>query len=638
VNPIDMSVNSIELTNTTVFFNDWSTTTDNLLNASSKNYLFNEKLNEHDEKDDVSMLTYKSRADDEKIATETNNSNETTSSSKSQTTQINNYSFTRTQVTKRRHISPNLTSKTATNLDRSLSINEFNDESDDTSVRSGRSANQASKRKCRRSNTTVATHCSAKSNSIIDYFNKLELINPVRKKERLMVNYSNDDLNQNMHKIDEVEKMSITSQLNTTTSNKNDIEKIQDLFFDDGDSTTEVDEYTNYAKKNDNMVVSSYMDSPVSSNGLSPTCDKKTDDFFHMPSSSSPASDLLISNDCKSIIANTSCHSIERLRRSISTPGLKDVNASIFSNISNIQIKEYYEVIETDLNNNKDIELSEKSLEANEFDTNAKPQFIRGGKTRSSKNIKQLFKNVVKYQMNALNSLEKFYESQLNKLEADRKQNLKLNPQFAEKINEFYDRQLNLLEERVQSNLTLICENKRNRLSTASSSSTIQQQQQQKYAEMAFNCMKSSEFQKKCNAENMAKIVAFNHLKQQTKTNENTAATVQIKSNANSRTLNDLKLNLKNKNTLLPSKSTYNKMAYNLNESSPQVGLDSPVKCRSNISDLEVEYTLAKYRSPKQQQKQQPKQQVNSTLINQFKSVKNSFTVAAMATTTISRV
>ena len=100
-------------------------------------------------------------------------------------------------------------------------------------------------------------------------------------------------------------------------------------------------------------------------------------------------------------------------------------------------------------------------------------EFIRGDpKARlSQKNIKQMFKNVVKYQMSALDSLEKFYENHVEKLEIDRDLALKSHQESQEKINEFFDSQLKLLEDRVQSNLKFICENKANKLTSSVSTS-----------------------------------------------------------------------------------------------------------------------------------------------------------------------
>ncbi len=86
--------------------------------------------------------------------------------------------------------------------------------------------------------------------------------------------------------------------------------------------------------------------------------------------------------------------------------------------------------------------------------------FMRGQTRNLSKNIKQMFRNVIRVQLDALGNLEKFYEAQLLKVEADRCQNLQLNPGNQAKINEFFDRQLEMLEERVQMNLESIARDK----------------------------------------------------------------------------------------------------------------------------------------------------------------------------------
>ncbi len=89
--------------------------------------------------------------------------------------------------------------------------------------------------------------------------------------------------------------------------------------------------------------------------------------------------------------------------------------------------------------------------------------FVRGQPRNLSKNIKQMFRNVVILQLDALSNLQKFYEAQLLKVEADRNQNLQLNPMNMDKINEFFDRQLVMLEERVQINLNSITKEKNSR-------------------------------------------------------------------------------------------------------------------------------------------------------------------------------
>lgn len=103
-----------------------------------------------------------------------------------------------------------------------------------------------------------------------------------------------------------------------------------------------------------------------------------------------------------------------------------------------------------------------------ESDEEPKP-FVRGHPKNLSKNIKQMFKNVIKLQLDALSNLEKFYEAQLLKVEADRRQNLEMNPANKEKINEFFDRQLELLEERVQNNLESISKDKQKKLVSSTS-------------------------------------------------------------------------------------------------------------------------------------------------------------------------
>ncbi len=86
--------------------------------------------------------------------------------------------------------------------------------------------------------------------------------------------------------------------------------------------------------------------------------------------------------------------------------------------------------------------------------------FMRGQTRNLSNNIKQMFKNVIKVQLNALGNLEKFYEAQLYKVEADRCQNLKLHPENKKQIDEYFDKQLDMLEERVQLNLESIAREK----------------------------------------------------------------------------------------------------------------------------------------------------------------------------------
>lgn len=103
---------------------------------------------------------------------------------------------------------------------------------------------------------------------------------------------------------------------------------------------------------------------------------------------------------------------------------------------------------------------SQAQTTSDEYATPSRSSFTRGGPMRMSKTIKQMFKNVVKYQMNALGCLEKFYEAQVMKLETDRRRDLALNPQKRKEIVEFYDQQLQELEDRVYTNLKYICRNR----------------------------------------------------------------------------------------------------------------------------------------------------------------------------------
>ena len=87
--------------------------------------------------------------------------------------------------------------------------------------------------------------------------------------------------------------------------------------------------------------------------------------------------------------------------------------------------------------------------------------FVRGdAQARMSSNIKSMFNNVRKYQMNALNCLEKYHESQLNKLEIERNTRLLLNPNEKEQINAYFDQQKIVIEQRIYSNLCFITQNK----------------------------------------------------------------------------------------------------------------------------------------------------------------------------------
>jgi len=525
-----------------------------------------------------SMLTYNSKYNNNNNNNNNRNILETPSSTEIELDPLFVSNRRRTTTKRKKIILENQ------NLNRSL----IDDDESVTKQMNNNVISSNKRQKCRRSNTTAATshHHNTKSNSIIDYYNKLELINPTAKRTKTF-NYSDEALNH--HQLNQFEsESSLVSSVNNT---KNEIEKIQDLFFEDDESLNTTGDGLINKLLNEKNIITSYLDSPVSataSSGHNNDAKNNESCFFNVPASSPTSSiESRSSSTTEQDEKNKSNKSVEKLRRSVSTPGLKEINASIFSNISNIQIKECAELVVEE----EEIEVV-SSLTEKEGQVNIKPpQFIRGGKIRSSKNIKQLFKNVVKYQMNALNSLEKFYESQLNKLESDRKQNLNLNPVYADKINDFYDRQLSLLEERVQTNLKLICDNKRNRLSTASSSSTI--------------LVNNNNNNNNNNNELVYPVAVNNYLaKKNNQINNNNNKSVKIVSNENektinvSRTLNDLKLNLKNQNSLLPSK----KNAYKLNDSNDvsttTVGA-AATGVDNNKSTSEIEYSKAKFFSPK---------------------------------------
>ena len=169
-------------------------------------------------------------------------------------------------------------------------------------------------------------------------------------------------------------------------------------------------------------------------------------------------------------------------------------------------------------------------------------EFIRGDpKARlSQKNIKQMFKNVVKYQMSALDSLEKFYENHVEKLEVDRDVALSAHQESKDKINQFFDSQLKLLEERVQTNLKYICESKSNNKFSASSNSFV-----------------SSSMSSKNNSTNELNSNTLNHklsqiylLKQMQAQKTNEEVMGQL---TRSRNLIGLKSSLMNQNNILPS-------------------------------------------------------------------------------------
>jgi len=368
-------------------------------------------------------------------------------------------------------------------------------------------------RKCRRSNTTF-TMAGMRKNKIIEYFNNLEMNKPISKapsrpklfnsnREISMcgLNFPHKNIVGQLHQHQEQgqnEEEYSNRSIDNSCGSKTENEKIQDLFFYDesllsnlnapnrSNNLTEelLDETTGADMTVDsvNVVLSTFLDSPVSvvSSGSSvkatPVLDKVGESYMKRSFMQKIQKEVTSTNN-----------SVEKFRRSSSMPlGLIEPNLSIQVNNSKINALKGFE---DDLNTN--IITPKKALNfdhlpdlaSNTINTPNSPAsyyissfevcddepkpFMRGQTRNLSKNIKQMFKNVIKVQLDALSNLEKFYEAQLLKVEADRCQNLQANPGNETKINEFFDRQLEMLEERVQTNLENIardkqCDNKSN--------------------------------------------------------------------------------------------------------------------------------------------------------------------------------
>ena len=146
-----------------------------------------------------------------------------------------------------------------------------------------------------------------------------------------------------------------------------------------------------------------------------------------------------------------------------------------------------------------------------EEDQASKP-FMRGQTRNLSKNIKEMFKNVIKLQLDALAQLEKFYEAQLVKVEADRHQNLKLNPTNRHEINEFFDRQLALLEERVHINLENIAKDKQRKMTRSSASSLKFEKIKDESDESSTNIRTEKITKKQLFSQKLAHIISSNQM------------------------------------------------------------------------------------------------------------------------------
>jgi hypothetical protein len=314
-------------------------------------------------------------------------------------------------------------------------------------------------KKCRRSNTTYTIAGSKTNNQIIDYFNKLELSKPIKKQAVIR------KLNENNKKVNDSFESTTKQQLKEEAknlSNANEVEKIQDVLFYDEPSM--LNENNNQTNENNTFDMSlnnnagsqnePVLDSTTSSIKYETDDDEETNETKNLIDS---RKEISLNNENSKSTNNVRLNethlvnlSIEKIRRSLSFPVLQSQSGSpISANSSKISF-----VKECDISN-------EKSKSQEEESQQQKQPFVRGDpQTRVSKNIKQMFKNVVKYQMNALNSLEKFYETQIAKFDLERKRNLAINPNNAEKINQYFDAQIKLLEDRVHANLKVICENK----------------------------------------------------------------------------------------------------------------------------------------------------------------------------------
>ena len=256
--------------------------------------------------------------------------------------------------------------------------------------------------------------------------------------------------------------------------------------------------------------------------------------------------------------------SVENVRRFYSMPGLSEPNLSSFANISKISmVKDCGESKKTSFIKSKEAaELKEKPDEekqnlsndseiVNASDSSECVEFVRNEpQTRLSQNIKQLFKNVVEHQVNALTNLERFYEAQLEKLECERRRSIAQAP-YDDQVKEFYEKQLNLLEERVHSSLTFISQNKCTKFESMSRAS-------QSRLELDLKSPPSSdpiniEQQKQSISNRLSRVMIVKQTQQNSQLQNVQANNAQR--TFKSRTLLGLKSNLLSKNNLLPSKS-----------------------------------------------------------------------------------
>jgi hypothetical protein len=365
------------------------------------------------------------------------------------------------------------------------------------SLLSGRDgqSNHKTRNKCRRSNTTYTLQTNSK---VIDYFNKLEMSKPVKKTAAIrklnkvskiekctdvtssatvlaqieagQLKFKKDDakMSETIESLSKIVSSSINDNDSSSSSEDsvNEVEKIQDVLFHD----KSLDKSSNSSSivDDDHSHTSSRIDSPPSS--ISSLSSRKLLPLIlNANNQSSPQAhiDDLAETGLKKKFVNEASSvdcSMEKLRRTISMPGIENKLNCNVSKISIISVNSNQDSIQRF--SDKSIEIEQKAATTTTTTSqNQCSEFIRGDpKARlSQKNIKQMFKSVVKHQISALDSLEKFYENHVDKLELERDLALSSSSSNAEnkaKINEFFDSQLNLLEERVQTNLKFISENK----------------------------------------------------------------------------------------------------------------------------------------------------------------------------------
>jgi len=397
--------------------------------------------------------------------------------------------------------------------------------------------------RCRRSNTTFTMANGARKNKIIDYFNNLEMGKPLLRASCHYIPSTACNTQTTTPALLNESKQSVKN-----TNNEKINEKIQDLFFHDDSYIQQCapPPIISTTTPTLNEVLSTFLDSPVS---VGSKQDQATTDHH------------LVATLCDT---NTS-NSAEKIRRSFSMPGMcmlntNQVNASIYNALANnselhmlslsspsTKKSLYFNEPQPQLNLDEK-SIDNLSIENASHDSNLtacnNSSFIREP-NRLSKNIKRMFKNVVRLQMSALNNLEKFYEAQLVKVEADRQQNLKLNPSNSHRINEFFDRQLELLEERVQVNLENISKEKQRKLSTTSLRFEAPHRPEEGEEEDDESVIQinadQQQKEKVLFSQKLAQIISQNNAKVGCKRSQ-------------SKIFLELKNNLINQNTLLPSK------------------------------------------------------------------------------------